>query len=105
MEELVARSSLVIALYGRSGVSNCGHGDYGNIPAALEQHEGELAGRLLLTHIDHVEADLHLRKTGKLPLREALAIRKQRFNTGPPQSWLPKPARPSSREIFAAQGA
>lgn len=74
MEELVARSSLVIALYGRSGASSCGHGDHANILAALEQRDGELAGRLLLTHIDHIEADLDLRITDNLPLRDALAI-------------------------------
>lgn len=72
MEELVARSSLVIALYGRSGASSCGHGDHANILAALEQRNGDLAGQLLLTHIDHIEADLDLRNTGNLPLREAL---------------------------------
>lgn len=74
MEELVARSSLVIALYGRSGASSCGHGDHASILAALEQHDGDLAGRLLLTHIDHIEADLDLRDTDKRPLRDALAI-------------------------------
>lgn len=29
MDELVARASLVIALYGRSGVSSCGHNEHG----------------------------------------------------------------------------
>lgn len=72
MEELVARSSLVIALYGRSGASSCGHGDHAAILAALEKHDGTLAGNLLLTHIDHIEADLDLRNTSNLPLREAL---------------------------------
>lgn len=72
MEELVARSSLVIALYGRSGASSCGHGEHAAILAALEQHDGALAGKLLLTHIDHIEADLDLRNTSNLPLREAL---------------------------------
>jgi DNA-binding GntR family transcriptional regulator len=72
MEELVARSSLVIALYGRSGASSCGHGDHGRILAALEQRDADTAGRLLLTHIDHIEADLDLRDTTNLPLREAL---------------------------------
>jgi len=72
MEELVARSSLVIALYGRSGASSCGHGDHANILAALEQHDGDLAAQLLLAHIEHIDADLDLRNTGNLPLREAL---------------------------------
>lgn len=74
MEELVARSSLVIALYGRSGASSCGHNDHGNILSALEQHDGERAAQLLLSHIDHIEADLDLRNTNNLPLREALVI-------------------------------
>ena len=73
MEELVARSSLVIALYGRSGASSCGHNDHGNILAALERRDGEGAAKLLLTHIDHIEADLDLRSTNNLPLREALS--------------------------------
>lgn len=72
MEELVARSSLVIALYGRSGASSCGHNDHGNIVNALEAGDGETAARLLLTHIDHIEADLDLRATANLPLRDAL---------------------------------
>lgn len=72
MEELVARSSLVIALYGRSGASSCGHNDHGNIVDALEAGDSEKAAKLLLTHIDHIEADLDLRVTGHLPLSEAL---------------------------------
>lgn len=75
MEELVARSSLVIALYGKSGASSCGHGEHGDILAALEQGDGERAGRLLLTHIDHIEADLDLRNSGEMSLRDALTIR------------------------------
>lgn len=75
MEELVARSSLVIALYGRSGASSCGHGDHGSILSALEAGDGDQAAQLVLTHIDHIEADLDLRATAKLPLRDALAIR------------------------------
>ena len=76
MEELVARSSLVIALYGRSGASSCGHGDHAEILAALERRDGEQAARLLLVHIDHIEADLDLRATANLPLRDALAAGK-----------------------------
>ena len=75
MEELVARSSLVIALYGRTGASTCGHSEHGSILAALEAHDGQLAGRLLLLHIDHIEADLDLRSTDGMDLREALAAK------------------------------
>lgn len=74
MEELVARSSLVIALYGRSGASSCGHNDHASILTALEAHDGEQAGLLLLTHIDHIESDLDLRNTSNLPLHDALFV-------------------------------
>ncbi len=73
MEELVARSSLVIALYGRTGASSCGHADHGSILAALEKRDAGLAGRLLVHHIDHIEADLDLRPGIGLDLRAALA--------------------------------
>ena len=73
MEELVARSSLVIALYGRTGASSCGHNEHGDILAALERHDSSEASRLLLRHIDHIEADLDLRVTEGLALKDALA--------------------------------
>lgn len=72
MEELVARSSLVIALYGRSGASSCGHGDHAAILSAIEMRDADTAGALLLRHIDHIEADLDLRPANALGLREAL---------------------------------
>jgi DNA-binding GntR family transcriptional regulator len=73
MEELVARSSLVIALYGNSGASSCGHNEHADILAALESGDGERAAQLLVTHINHIEADLDLRHSTGLPLREALS--------------------------------
>jgi DNA-binding GntR family transcriptional regulator len=72
MEELVARSSLVIALYGRSGVSSCGHGEHMNILEALEDGNSERASALMLHHIDHIEADLDLRIRSGPALRQAL---------------------------------
>ena len=74
MEELVARSSLVIALYGRSGVSSCGHGEHAHLLQALEARDGEKAGHLMLHHIDHIEADLDLRATEGLALKDALLL-------------------------------
>lgn len=74
MEELVARSSLVIALYGRSGVSSCGHNEHRDLLAALERGDAETASRLMLHHIDHIEADLDLRPTEGLALRDALGF-------------------------------
>ena len=73
VHELVSRSSLVIALYGRTGASSCGHNEHGDILTALEARDGTLASRLLLQHIDHIEADLDLRITEGLALKDALS--------------------------------
>ena len=74
MKELVARSSLVIALYGRSGISSCGHLEHVGIVDALEHGHAELAGELMLHHIDHIEADLDLRVRSGPALKEALEL-------------------------------
>ena len=72
MEELVARSSLVIALYGRSGASSCGHSEHMAIVDALEQRDAPEASHLIVHHIDHIEADLDLRVKDGLALKDAL---------------------------------
>jgi DNA-binding GntR family transcriptional regulator len=74
MDELVARSSLVIALYGRSGVSSCGHNEHGAVLDALEANDVDRACDLMLHHINHIEADLDLRVQEGLTLRDALSI-------------------------------
>jgi DNA-binding GntR family transcriptional regulator len=68
MDELVARSSLVIALYGQSAISSCGHQEHLEMLDALERADAETASRIMLHHIDHIEADLDLepKKTGDL---------------------------------------
>jgi len=72
MEELVARSSLVIALYGRTGASSCGHSDHEDILAALARQDGKSASQMIVQHINHIESDLDLRDVRGLALREAL---------------------------------
>lgn len=72
MDELVARSSLVIALYGRSGASSCGHAEHTAVLDALEQGDADRAAALMVHHIDHIEADLDLQQREGRGLREAL---------------------------------
>lgn len=74
MDELVARSSLVIALYGRSGVSSCGHDEHLEIMRALEMKDIASATDMMLHHIDHIEADLDLRTQDGLTLKDALSL-------------------------------
>jgi len=72
MDELVARSSLVIALYGRSGVSSCGHAEHSEILDALGKNDAKRATALMIHHIDHVEADLDLEQLEGRGLKAAL---------------------------------
>jgi DNA-binding GntR family transcriptional regulator len=74
MEELVARSSLVIALYGQSAASSCGHSEHGDIIAAIENKDLDRACHLMLHHISHIETDLDLRERKSLGLKEALDL-------------------------------
>lgn len=72
MDELIARSSLVIALYGRTGTSSCGNDDHSDILDAMEAGDVARATQMMLRHIDHIEADLDLRSVDSLTLKEAL---------------------------------
>ena len=74
MDELIARSSLVIALYGRTGTSSCGHDDHGGVLDALIEHDVAKATDLMLRHISHIESDLDLRVGDSLTLKEALNL-------------------------------
>ncbi|KQV82807.1 GntR family transcriptional regulator [Rhizobium sp. Root1220] len=74
MDELVARSSLAIALYGQSTVSSCGHSEHGDIIAAVERNDLEQACHLMVHHIAHIEADLDLRERKSVGLKEAFEL-------------------------------
>lgn len=69
---LIARSSLVIALYGHAGRSDCGDGEHRDLIAALQQRDAALASKLMIEHLDHIEADLDLTRQGRAsaPLAE-----------------------------------
>jgi DNA-binding GntR family transcriptional regulator len=72
MDELIARSSIVIALYGRSGASSCGHMEHERIVEALAARDVDALTELVIRHIDHLEADLDLRPKAGIALGEAL---------------------------------
>lgn len=72
MDELVARSSLVVALYGRSGISSCGHNEHLAILELVAKGDAKGASDLMLHHLDHIEADLDLQPKQGVSLRNAL---------------------------------
>ena len=75
LAELVARSSLVIALYGHHGRSDCGDPDHGGLVAALRDLDGPRATALMTEHLHAIEADLDLERAARAtrPLGDLLA--------------------------------
>jgi DNA-binding GntR family transcriptional regulator len=64
VSELIARSALVIALYGTTRASACGTSEHEDLVAAVERHDAARAESLMLHHLAHVEADLDLGRAG-----------------------------------------
>lgn len=77
LADLVVRSSLVIALYGHRGRSDCGDHDHGRLLAALRRRDGEGAVSLMLAHLRDIESDLDLDRgmRSPRPLADLLAPR------------------------------
>ncbi len=77
LAELISRSSLVIALYGRTRHSDCGVDDHTGLLAALEARDADKAATLMHDHLAHIEADLDLAEPVRspTPLKEALFAR------------------------------
>lgn len=72
LRELVARSSLVISLYGRTGASSCARDEHGRIMAALVAGDGAAAAGLMRHHLDHIEADLDWREAAEASVGDLL---------------------------------
>lgn len=75
LAELVARSSLVIALYGHRGRSDCGDHDHLGLAAALRSRDAGRAVRLMTEHLLAIEADLDLGRAARVPRPLAEALR------------------------------
>jgi DNA-binding GntR family transcriptional regulator len=60
MRELVTRTSLIIGLFGTSGISNCAEHEHTDILDALRDRDSDNSEALIRTHLAHIEADLDL---------------------------------------------
>lgn len=67
LEELVARSSLVIALYGHRSWSDCGDHDHLALVRALRAGDGGRATALMMRHLHEIESDLDLDREPRVP--------------------------------------
>lgn len=67
LADLVARSSLVIALYGHRGRSDCGDHDHALLTDALRDGDATRAVALMTQHLEDIEADLDLERAMRTP--------------------------------------
>jgi DNA-binding GntR family transcriptional regulator len=73
---LIARSSLIIALYQRAATVDCAPDEHGELVDALGERPARVIARLMDHHLRHVEAGLLLSTPtrGVVDLRAALAV-------------------------------
>lgn len=62
LRELVARCSLIIALYGSSPARYCPKEEHAALLDAIRRRDGKAAAELMREHLDHVEAALDLKE-------------------------------------------
>ncbi|BES69511.1 GntR family transcriptional regulator [Marinobacter nanhaiticus D15-8W] len=75
LENLMVRSSLIVALYQRNDVPSCQHDEHGEILDALSKGDNDLAVARMRYHLDHLESELALddEAAPEVNLKEALA--------------------------------
>jgi DNA-binding GntR family transcriptional regulator len=61
VEELVARTSLIIGLFGVSGISSCSEEDHSALIEAIAARDADRATSLMVHHLNHIESELELR--------------------------------------------
>jgi DNA-binding GntR family transcriptional regulator len=60
VRDLVARSSLIIGMFGDSGMSNCRDNEHADIVQAIRSANGALAEELMTDHLIHIKDHLNL---------------------------------------------
>ncbi|MBB3316740.1 DNA-binding GntR family transcriptional regulator [Rhizobium sp. BK181] len=75
MRDLIARSSLITAVYRNTNRFNCGPDEHEEIVEAIAAKDAEKASQLMAHHLEHVESELDLSEIRDLShdLRAALA--------------------------------
>jgi DNA-binding GntR family transcriptional regulator len=62
LEGLVARTSLIIGLYGSHSVRTCAEAEHAALAGALADRDGALAANLMEDHLSHIEHALDIRE-------------------------------------------
>ncbi|QNH03345.1 GntR family transcriptional regulator [Pseudomonas sediminis] len=77
LDNLMVRSSLIVALYQRNDVPSCASDEHQQVLDALAAGQREQAVELMIEHLDELEGQLalHQEQNAEVNLREALAER------------------------------
>ena len=65
VKELVARTSLIIGIYGAPGTKNCHNDEHQLILSALNTRDEDLAASLMEEHLRHIEQQVDLSRRGR----------------------------------------
>ena len=65
IKQLVARTSLIIGLYGKHNHVHCAEDEHGELVNAIARRDEEKASALMLDHIHHIEHEIDLGSRGK----------------------------------------
>ncbi len=60
LNELISRTSLIIALYESPGAVPCSHGEHLEIAGALKRRDAKKAAQFMDHHLQHIEAQIEL---------------------------------------------
>ncbi|PCI48429.1 MAG: GntR family transcriptional regulator [Alphaproteobacteria bacterium] len=60
LKELISQTSLIIALYGKTGGSLCSNDDHGKIVKAISQNDEQKAVAMMLTHLEECVGSLNM---------------------------------------------
>lgn len=60
IKELVTRSSLIIGIFGSTGIANCEDDDHYKILNAFEKNDQDLAAELMEAHLHHIQTGVNL---------------------------------------------
>jgi len=71
IEELVARTSLIIGLFGSPNIASCLDGEHRALIGIIADRDGEEAAAWMINHLDHIQNSLNLagKPEGEIDLR------------------------------------
>jgi DNA-binding GntR family transcriptional regulator len=68
LRELVARASLIVAVFGSPRTPNCAADEHAGLVDAVRRREGRAAAHLMRSHLSRIEGNLLLREEAEAPV-------------------------------------